>query len=189
MAKASSTDTQNRLKQWFLENNGYLDENLDLVFDKENGQHFRATSNIAASQESIQVLCRCPFALSLSFLNVFSTPPASVRNCSKESVCTHLLDKIPRAVVSYFFLCEQRLRGDESFWGPYIAALPREDAMTTPWWFEEDDLMWLLGTNIHLTAEVEKSGVEMRRAMWKGQWEEGVKALREAGVDVDKYTW
>jgi hypothetical protein len=100
-----------------------------------------------------------------------------------------LLDKVPKAAQSYFFLCEQRLFGKESFWWPYIDALPKEDKMTTPWWFEDEDLMWLLGTNIHISPEVEKSGVEMRRGMWRAQWGKGVEVLKGAGVDVVEYTW
>jgi hypothetical protein len=168
-----------------------LNESLELIFTKESGQHFRATANISVSTKTntAQVLCRCPFSLSLSFLNVLPTPPASVRNYSASSVCRHLIDKVPRAVVSYFFLCEQRLLGEEGFWAPYIDALPREEDMNTPWWFDGEDLNWLLGTNIHLSAEAGRSGVEMRRGMWREQWESGVKVLKEAGADVELYTW
>lgn len=91
--------------------------------------------------------------------------------------------------MSYFFLCEQRLLGEKSFWAPYIDALPREEEMNTPWWFDGEDLKWLLGTNIHLSPEVERSGVEMRRRMWKEQWEGGVKVMQDAGVTEGLYTW
>lgn len=189
MSYSTKGDTQARLEKWFIGNNGYLKEDLDLTFDEQNGQHFRATTDVSASEDSVQPLCRCPFSLTLSFLNVLETPPQSIRNCSKESNCTYLLDKLPTAAVSHFFLCEQKLLGEKSFWEPYISALPGENDMTTPWWFDNEDLMWLLGTNIHLSTEVEKSGVEMRRAMWKEHWETGVTVLKEAGANVEGFSW
>jgi hypothetical protein len=185
------SDPRTKLRKWFLDNGGYLDPSLSLDFDQESGQHFRATTSITASESSVKPLCKCPFSLSLSFLNILPTPPANIRNHSSTSVCTHLVDKVPQAVRSYFFLCEQRLLGEQSFWAEYIACLPGEEAMTTPWWFDESDLVWLLGTGIHVSPEVERSGVEMRRAMWRSQWADGVKALRDAGVAgvEEKYTW
>jgi hypothetical protein len=184
-----SSNVQQQLEDWFLTNGGYLNPSLGLAYTQESGQHFIATKDIPASEGSTTQLCKCPFSLSLSFLNILPSPPASIRNYSSESICTHLIDKLPKAAQSYFFLCEQRLLGDKSFWWPYITALPKEDDMTTPWWFGEEDLAWVLGTSIHISPGPEKSGVEMRRGMWTRQWEEGIGVLKDAGADVEEYTW
>jgi hypothetical protein len=183
-------DSRAQLKSWFVGNGGLIDDSISIVYDEQSGQHIRATSNITASEDSVKALSKCPFSLTLSCLNILDSPPAGIRNCSSESVCIHLVDKVPKAVQSYFFLCEQKLLGEKSFWAPYIATLPKEGEMTTPWWFSEEDLVWLLGTGIHVSPEPERSGVEMRRGMWKQHWQEGSSLLKDAGVpDVERYTW
>jgi hypothetical protein len=185
----NKSKAQERLKEWFMANGGSLNPSLSLTYTRSSGQHFRATTSITASESSPAQLCNCPFSLSLSFLNILASPPASIRNCSSESICTHLIDRIPKATQNYFFLCEQRLLGEKSFWAPYIDVLPNENELTTPWWFNEEDLVWLLGTGVHVSPDPEKSGVEMRRAMWQEQWKEGVKVLWDAGVGAEEYTW
>ncbi|KIW02120.1 uncharacterized protein PV09_06610 [Verruconis gallopava] len=177
------------LRTWFTANGGYLDPRLQLMYSPERGQHVVASSAIAASEDAPALLCKCPLSLSLSFLNVEAAPPAGVRPCAASSAVAHLVGRVERAALSCFLLCEQRLLGTRSFWAAYIACLPRESDMATPWWFADRDLLWLLGTNVHLSAEAERSGVEMRRGMWKAQWEEGVRVLKAAGVDVEEYTW
>ena len=193
-----------RLLTWFHSNNGTLHPSLKLSHSPDSGQHFRATIPITASESSPVSLCTCPFALTLSYLNVLPSPttPRPVHNESSTSICRHLLShtnendaKLPTAAVSYFFLCEQRLLGKDSFWASYIEALPREDECSTPWWFAEEDLMWLRGTSVHVDPEAGSSGVEMRRGMWRGWWEEGVRVLGEVGegeeerVDRGIFTW
>lgn len=184
---------QHQLIAWFTANDGYLNPSLDLAYTKESGQHFTATAAISASPDSSAPLCKCPFSLTLSHLNILTSPPRSIRSHAQSSACRHLLsgggESLPKAAMSYFFLCEQRLRGQESFWFPYIEALPREDAMSTPWWFDGEDMKWLLGTSIHVSPEPERSGVEMRRLMWKGWWERGVAVLKAAGEGTERYTW
>lgn len=182
-------DAKHKLTSWFKSSEGYINPILELKSDAVSGQHFRASEELSINDDNPVSLCKCPFSLSLSFLNILHTPPKNAKDCSKSSVCAHLVDKIPKAVQSYFFLCEQRLKGKDSFWEPYISALPKEEEMCTPLWFDEQDLKWLLGTTIYLSLDPEKSGVHMRRAMWMEQWEGGVKVLSDTGVDVDGFTW
>ena len=69
-------------------------------------------------------------------------------------------------------------------WWPYIRILPRPDdklAFNTPLWFEDEDLLWLQGTNLGAAA------VE-RKAEWKGQFEQLEAQMR----DIDSrcsWTW
>lgn len=100
-------------------------------------------------------------------------------------------------MIGYFFLCEQRLKGPASFWWPYIDALPKEEDLTTPLWFDVSDLKWLLGTSMHSnpsssTVELSspsKSAVEERRKAWHGEYEAGIELLKEIGVDVTAFSW
>ena len=89
-----------------------------------------------------------------------------------------------------FFLAEQRLKGEESFWYPYIEALPKEKDLTTPLYFQESDLIWLYGTNLYSTTTPrDQTAVELRRNMYKDAWKSGVACLNEHGIDTKPFTW
>jgi hypothetical protein len=189
---ATTQDPQQHVLDWFVTHGGSVHPHITLDVDEDSGQHFRAIEDLeipAGATSDLQV-CKCPFNLTLSHLNLLSSPPAGIQYFAKDSICVKLVDKIPTAAVSYFFLVEQRLKGAESFWEPYITSLPKEDDMNTPLWFQQDDLKWLLGTTIHSSGtDPSKSGLEMRRAMWREQWQGGIDVLKEAGDDVGRYSW
>lgn len=181
---------QEALMAWFEANGGSINPSIALAKDDEGGQHFRALEEVNIPSSNGLQVCYCPFGLTLSHLNVTATPPAAVKNCSQESVCSKLVGKIPTAAVSYFFLAEQRLKGSESFWEPYINSLPTESEMQTPLWFNEEDLKWLNGTTLRAhTTDPSKSGLEMRRAMWKDQWQQGLEVLKSEREDLGKFSW
>jgi hypothetical protein len=189
---STTEDPQQTLLDWFVTHGGSIHPHITLDIDEQSGQHFRAIEDLeipSGSASDLEV-CKCPFGLTLSHLNILPSPPAGLHSCAQDSICAKLIDKLPTAAVSYFFLVEQRLKGDESFWKPYISTLPKEDDMNTPLWFQEQDLKWLLGTTIHSSGtDPSKSGLEMRRGMWRDQWQKGIDVLTEAGDDVGRYSW
>jgi hypothetical protein len=181
---------QEALMTWFDANGGSINPTIALCKDEEGGQHYRAVEDVTIPTSGGLQVCYCPFGLTLSHLNVIASSPAAVRNCSQESVCAKLHGKIPTAAVSYFFLAEQRLKGAESFWEPYINSLPMEEDMQTPLWFDDEDLKWLNGTTLRAHAtDPSKSGLEMRRGMWKDQWQQGLQVLKDEGEDYEKFSW
>ncbi|TID14751.1 SET domain-containing protein [Venturia nashicola] len=183
-------NVQEALMAWFEANGGSINPSITLAKDDAGGQHYRALGDIKTPSSGGLQVCYCPFGVTLSHLNVTENPPDAVKNCSRESVCSKLLGKIPTAAVSYFFLAEQRLKSAESFWAPYIDSLPAESEMQTPLWFDEEDLKWLNGTTLRAhTTDPSKSGLEMRRGMWKDQWQQGLEVLKNDGEDVDKFSW
>lgn len=100
-------------------------------------------------------------------------------------------------MIGYFFLCAQKLKKKESFWCPYIDTLPTENELTTPVWFDESDLKWLLGTSMHSSPSMStvehstpsKSAVEERRKVWHAEYDVAIELLKEQGVDVTDFTW
>jgi len=181
---------QEALMTWFEANGGAINPSIALAKDDEGGQHFRAMEDVSIPSPGGLQVCYCPFGLTLSHLNVVPSPPAAVRNYSQESVSAKLLGKVPTATVSYFFLAEQRLKGAASFWAPYISSLPLESEMQTPLWFDEEDLKWLNGTTLRAHAtDPSRSGLEMRRGMWKDHWQQGLEVLKNEGEDFDKFSW
>lgn len=87
----------------------------------------------------------------------------------------------PRAALC-FFICQQKLLGERSFWAPYLRILPRE--FDTPLYkFDDDDMRFLDGCNMDANV------VEGKRAAWKAEWEQGVEILTAAGEDVEGCCW
>jgi hypothetical protein len=184
-----SSSKINELTQWFAENGGYLHEAIEIVHGVEYGHHCVAKSRPIEPKETV---CRCPFSVTLSHLNVTQASPAGIRNCSVESVCSKLADntKLDRSTVAVFFLVEQRLKGRDSFWFPYIQLLPTEDEMTTPLWFENQELAYLKGTNLFSNdTPPEQTSIGLQRGLYKEQWNLGIAELKNAGEPADDFTW
>ena len=175
------------LRDWFIANGGHISPLIELTWSVEHGQHFVASNDLAGSDEP---LCVCPHRLTLSHLNVQLSCPADFRNASEASVCAKLVGKVPASTIRYFFLVEQRLLGEKSFWWPYINSLPREADMSTPLWFDDSDLLWLAGTTLHSSMDdPTKSAVMLRKDMWINEWTTGRNVLKSENVDVEPYTW
>lgn len=90
----------------------------------------------------------------------------------------------PHAALCTFVVGEW-LKGDASFWAPYLRILPRE--FDTPLYFDDEDIKWLVGCN--LNAEE----VKTRKKGWMEEWEAASEALRrERSVGsrgAREYTW
>jgi hypothetical protein len=174
------------LLDWFRANGGSLNSAVSFQFDTENGYHFIARENMEKGSNA----CICPFPLSLSHLNVLPSPPAGIPSYNQSSICSHLLGHLDHDVVAQFFLAEQRLKGTESFWHPYIDALPTEDEFTTPLYFKPSDLVWLYGTQMYnKNISSERTAVGLRTAEWKKDWNRGIETLKAKKIDVKKFTW
>jgi len=178
------------LLKWFKDNGGSIHPSLSLEYNDTDGYHFRAAEDISASTEaSCTPVCNCLLLLTLSHLNVLSPVPSGVKDSAPVSVTTKLVGKVSPRTLGYVFLAEQRLKGKESFWAPYIDILPKENEMCTPLWFERDDLKWLLGTTMHSSEQPGKSAVEGRRDMWMREFADVLNAFEEAKVDSKSFSW
>jgi hypothetical protein len=186
MEPGSKVDS-NRYIQWFLENGGRLNEAIEILHSPDYGYHYVAKRRAINSKEMV---CTCPFSLTVSHLNVLLAPPPGIRNCFNKSICSKLVDKVENSTVAAFFLAEQCLKGKDSFWFPYIRLLPNEAGMTTPLWFKDEELAYLKGTNL-LSNEVprDQTSVGLREGMYREQWELGIAALKNSGESTDEFTW
>lgn len=160
--------------------------------EKGSGRPGEHVDGAASAPESIEICC-CPVHLTISYLNAsdnrkelaveLKIPVFSVTSA-------HLVGHVSESTIGYFVLVEQRLLGEKSFWYPYISCLPAESELTTPMYFSQDDLQWLLGTNLHTSnTDSSRSSVELRRNMWNNEWQQSCEVLRSQGVDTSKYTW
>jgi len=175
-----------QLTEWFLSEGGFVHENLSLQFSSDFGYHFVSTSNLDCSV----TVCTCPFALTLSHLNCLESPPDTIKSFASTSICQHLTGRVPDTAVATFFLAEQRLKGKESFFHPYITTLPKEEHLTTPLWMQPNDLVWLYGTNLHsMTGQNDQTAIGLRRSMYHNLWKQSIDILTQKGIDCSLFTW
>ncbi|MCJ1433069.1 hypothetical protein MMC27_002428 [Xylographa pallens] len=83
-------------------------------------------------------------------------------------------------VLTRFFLMEQCLIAEDSFWHPYIRMLPQpeDDALDTPMFYSPEDCVWIKGTNLEGTRKV-------RLEQWKQEYQKAVDLLGSS--DVTRY--
>jgi hypothetical protein len=176
----------NDLLHWFRQHGGDIHPSAQIKWSEAYGLHFVANSDIPEGA----VACRCPFSLSLSTLNCMTQPPEGVRPSAESSVCTHLVGKVGVNVVGVFFLAEQILQGARGFWFPYVTLLPGPEALTTPLYFDDEDLLWIKGTTMYsTTVPLEQTALGLRRAMYQESWKEALSVLESNGIDTSDYTW
>lgn len=179
-----SLDSHQGLLQWVVGHGGHIGDCVCIAQDASRGVH-------------IQVKADCPEPISPE-TRVFSTPleiTMSYYNAidyksQKGSFSSHRVT-FPRAFIdavgpeetSAFFLMGQFLRGSEGFWYPYLRTLPQPGQLTTPLFFEEEDVDWLQGTGIPEASVY-------RYEVWDRKYEEAIAKLGEVGFNGwEEYTW
>ena len=155
--------------------------NLEITSDDSKGSFF----HVRADKEGIgadTTFLSCPNPLSISYLNAINFPPFS---SDGPTLPDSLVQSLPVHTVTVFFMIQQYLKREKSFWWPYFNSLPppeEGEKLGTPLWFTEEDRKWFRGTNL-------ENGIQGREKEWKHQWKEGVRLLEEAGWETDGYTW
>lgn len=126
-------------------------------------------------------IAKCPIAMTISYLNVLDSTTQLRGGAVKFP--PQFIEALEPDVVTAFFLVDQCLRGEESFWARYIQSLPRMGQMTTAQYFEGEDLEWLRGTNLFQARE-------RRLEAWREMYEKGMEVLRSSGFEgCEGYTW
>jgi hypothetical protein len=174
-------DDLQELGAWAISHGGTVHPDAEFAMTPESGSFLRAKGNgpgISVKSKAIT----CPHSITVSHLNALNILPfkshgpqfpQSFLKCST----IHTID--------VFFLCQQYLLGDKSFWRPYIRTLPQphdKDSLDTPLWYNEEDKRWLLGTNM-------EKGYMDREKDWKERWTAGVEMLQESDWSTAGYTW
>lgn len=141
------------LVAWALEHGATLHPSIEVYDDVTTGLSFRirpsAVGGLSAASETPSNDARAPIVsipatLSLSYLTALDSLPVGFTGAVKPHV------------VGRFFLIQQFLLGKESFWWPYIQALPQpsdHEAWELPPFWPEDDAELLDGTNVEVGIE------------------------------------
>ena len=171
MAAVASVSDMNELQEFLRENGGYLHPFTRLVEDDEYGVHLQAVEDLEAETH----LLTSPHSTSLSCLNamVDDAYPVFKNNATAFTV----------EALGFFYLMTQWIDRERSFWKPYLDTLPSpEEGFGTPSFFNDEDLKWLEGTDLH-------SSFVSRQLVWQKYWRQGVAVLKRHGVDTEPYTW
>ncbi|KAF2449464.1 SET domain-containing protein [Karstenula rhodostoma CBS 690.94] len=165
-----------RLVRWFITHGGELSADVDIAFDPSSGYHCRATRTLSSP-----VVARCPLGLTLSHLNLDHTQSWVPR---VESPLAKCIGRIPNNVLTYLLLVEQRLHTDRNSlkWHPYIACLPEPSAMTTPLWFDHEDMQCLAGTNL-----ARETSVKLDRLT--EEWHQAKEVMRSLDIDTNMFSF
>lgn len=183
---------------------------MEVAHDESRGVHLRVRQNHAGPISRQTCVIKTPLPVTMSYLNAINYHPSAKGNGghissspgdSSVAATDVSLDNtpfsahglvFPRAFidsvspdeVTIFFLMGQYLKGDRGFWYPYLRSLPQPGSLSTPLYYEGEDLEWLAGTSLVAARE-------HRLHAWKEKFRTSFGKLREAGFndEVEKFTW
>ena len=166
-----NADTCSKLQSWFLEQGGRLHPNIKIE-PTANGNGFHATGPIQPGEE----LAHAPHSITLSYLNALVDEEYRVFKQQRHHFKVE--------AIGFWYLMAQYTNRERSFWKPYLDALPSpESDLTQPLFFEDpEDLAFLAGTDAWYTAQA-------RKAVYEQYYETGLQILKDAGINVEPYTW
>ncbi|PYI06429.1 SET domain protein [Aspergillus sclerotiicarbonarius CBS 121057] len=178
------------LLHWMVSNGGNLHESVQIAKDESRGVHLQVKKDWKDGVPNDTHIIKTPLSTTMSYFNVIDHSSTAEDSGASVAFPAHGLH-LPQAFVdavgpkesTIFFLIGQYLRVTEGFWYPYIRTLPQPGSLTTPPYYEGDDLVWLNGTSL-LPAR------EQRMSLLKEKYEKGSVELRQAGFQgAEEYTW
>ena len=169
-------DNHQNLAQWVTQHGGFVDQRLKIRYDASKGYHgiVEDGHTIAAHTR----IASCPLPVTLSVLNVLDISPFQQHGTRFPN---SFLQKYQFAtdILQTFFLMDQHVRGEQSFWAPYIKTLPSIEDVESLQFESEEDTAWIRGTNLEpaFAAQARK---------WLNQFEEANELLKDLGWESAK---
>jgi hypothetical protein len=162
------------LLQWARVHNTSLHDSVSICQDPVTGLSFKATEDIPAGTK----LAASSYETSLSYLNATGIYNAQFKSHSTEQgFPAEFIDALKVEnphIIGHFFLVQQYLLGEKSFWWNYIRLLPQPDdpeALGIPVGWPEADLKFLTGTNA-------EPPIQKKLKLWQNEWGLGIWNLR-----------
>ena len=154
-------------EQWFLVNGGYIDPNVELARNDITGRHLRIVEG--GSLTSDTTIISCPHELTISWLNVIRGSESFLSQFDL-SDASYVVNQV---VIVRFFVINEYLKGEHSFWWPYFQSLPQPTEarlLGTPLYYNDQDCLWIRGTNLeHAARKTER--------MWRMEYDEAMESL------------
>src|SRR5271170_62491 len=179
MTMMDSLEPHRRLVSWVVQNEGYLHPDVEISFSTEQGFHV-----VVAKGKSIAAMTRiasCPMPATLSVLNALDIAPF---RCQGTRFPAPFVRNDPN-MVQNFFLMDQYVRGQKSWWAPYISTLPSPQDTKALSFTEEADIAWIEGTNL-------KAALLTQTEKWQAMYVAGLEQLKKLRWHTalqGLYTW
>jgi hypothetical protein len=170
-------------------NGGHLHESVRIAKDDRRGVHLQVKGDWGSDVSKSTCIIKTPLSTTMSYFNAIDHRLPSETHGEGIFAAHGIL--LPRAFIdavgpeesTVFFLMGQYLQSSTGFWFPWIRTLPQPGTLTTPLYYEEQDLEWLEGTSL-LPAREQKMG------MMREKYGESFGKLRGSGFgDAERYTW
>jgi hypothetical protein len=171
------------LISWGTEHQAYLNPNVDVYQDSKTGLSFKAVQDLAPASNIVV----CSYQISLSYLNAIESS-GFLRHDDGAPISQNFLDTLSQDdpnIIGHFFLIQQYLLRERSFWWPYIRLLPQpheSQKLGIPIWWPEEDRKFLDGTNA-------EPPIKTRRNLWMSEWKTGISLFEESGLDSTEYSY
>lgn len=165
MEQYAEREDLNALVEWAKARGCYLSPKVFLV-GSENGSTAVAVNDLEPGEEII------------SCSNDAVLGPVHARKLFGDE----LADSNPELIrpLTKLALVHELLLGKDSYWSDYIRTLPREDELSVPMYFSDNDLQWLRGTNM-------ENEVDVKKEHYKDEYEKLIEVVGSR-VDTTKYT-
>ncbi|KAK2768431.1 hypothetical protein FQN54_000286 [Arachnomyces sp. PD_36] len=174
-------DTLVSFFQWAEKFGCHLHEAVEVVNDETKGLHVRVKPGWNGPLPQGTSIAKCPIVTTFSYLNPMDLMGTQRGGWTKFP--TQFLETLEPDAVTAFSLADHYLRGKSTFWAAYIDILPKPGQMTTPQYFEGQDLEWLAGTNLFQARE-------KRLEVWREMYEKGMGILEGCKFEGrEGYTW
>lgn len=168
------------LIQWVKREDGFLHPSVEVASDP-GGRGFHIRVSAGQTIRPNTRIASCPISATMSILNAMNIAPFSSRGVNFPS---SFINNQSFTVVQYFFLMEQYLLGQKSWWAPYISAIPTPDAIDSMGFADDsEDMRWLAGTNL-------RGALAKQNEKWKELFTTAsahLKGLRWPNAEC--YTW
>ena len=175
----TATPQTKALETWLRSHGAYLHPNTRIVKDSDRGIHRQATAPIPPGT----TIASAPHSLALSPLNALIDDAFPVFRQQRH--------RFKVEAMGFFYLIAQYIHRNnspggpsESFWKPYLDALPGPDMeFSQPLFFEEaEEVVWLEGTDVWHTNLA-------RKEVYQKYYRDGLAVIEQAGIDTEPYTW
>ena len=172
-------ELQSDLIRWIRSNDGFLHPEVEVAWDPDRGCHVRVTAGHTI--RSGTRIASCPISATMSILNAMDIAPFKSHGTNFPA---SFMANRPFVVVQYFFLMEQYLLSQKSWWAPYISAIPNPDAIDGMLFADgSEDMRWLAGTNL-------KGAIAKQTEKWKELHMAASTQLRSLRwPNAERYSW
>ena len=171
------------------QNGGHLHDGVQIARDERRGVHLQVKKDWGNSISKETCIINTPLSATMSYFDAIDhrLPDA---NGGEGLFSTHgvilprtFIDAVGPEETTVFFVMGQYLQGSDGFWFPWIRTLPQPGSLTTPLYYEGEDLEWLDGTSL-LPAR------EQNMKLIKDKYEGCFKKLCDSGLEnAERYTW